>query len=343
MARIVIADSSLAFDGRTPEQRPSGGAESAVVSLANAFARADHAVSVHNRCETPVRHRDVDWVPLANGLPAEADFYIANRSHFLIGAMPAARRKVFWIHNPARYLLKARYLWPLWRVRPAIVFSGASHAATYPAWAPAGRRVIIPLGIDDMFRSANERAAPPARAIFTSNPQRGLAWLLRLWRERIRPAVPQGELHVFSGAAVYGGDANPKAAAMAAIIDEARAMAPDGVVLRAPVARAALVDEITASRVMLYRGDEGETFSLALAEAQALGVPCVVQPIAAVPERIRDGETGHVAVTEQDFAAAAIRLLTDDAHWDRQHRAALAHQRSFGWDEAAAAWAGAFL
>ena len=30
---------------------------------------------------------------------------------------------------------------------------------------------------------------------------------------------------------------------------------------------------------MLYKGDPGETFCLSIAEAQALGIPCVVQPI----------------------------------------------------------------
>jgi hypothetical protein len=36
------------------------------------------------------------------------------------------------------------------------------------------------------------------------------------------------------------------------------------------------------------------------------------------------------------FAEAAISLLTDDGLWRRQHEAALARQRGFGWNEAAA-------
>jgi glycosyltransferase involved in cell wall biosynthesis len=42
-----------------------------------------------------------------------------------------------------------------------------------------------------------------------------------------------------------------------------------------------------------------------------------------------------VARDDSAFAQAAINLLTDDALWQRQHAAALARQRGFGWGEAA--------
>jgi glycosyltransferase involved in cell wall biosynthesis len=47
---------------------------------------------------------------------------------------------------------------------------------------------------------------------------------------------------------------------------------------------------------MLYGGHRVEAFCLAVAEAQALGVPAVVRPIAAMPERVRDGITGFIAL-----------------------------------------------
>jgi glycosyltransferase involved in cell wall biosynthesis len=87
---------------------------------------------------------------------------------------------------------------------------------------------------------------------------------------------------------------------------------------------------------MLYRGDPGETFCLALAEAQAMGVPAVVQPIGSVAERVVDGATGRVTASDDEFAEAAVALLRDDALWRRYHRNALATQRGLGWDEVAA-------
>ena len=75
---------------------------------------------------------------------------------------------------------------------------------------------------------------------------------------------------------------------------------------------------------MLYRGDPGETFCLALAEAQAMGVPAVVTPLGSVGERVVDGVTGRVVRDDDSFVAAAIAALRDDALWRRWHLAALA-------------------
>jgi glycosyltransferase involved in cell wall biosynthesis len=113
--------------------------------------------------------------------------------------------------------------------------------------------------------------------------------------------------------------------------------------MREPVPKARLAEELRRARVYLYRGDPGETFCLSAAEAQASGLPAVVQDIGSLPERVRDRETGFVARDEASFAAAAIALLRDDLLWRRQHRAALRLQRRYGWAEAAADWEAAFL
>ena len=161
---------------------------------------------MRNHCIQVGHHNGVEWAPLEAGMPERADLYIANRGDKLLPLMPGARRTVFWIHNPANYLLKPRYLAKLFRIRPPIVFSGAWHRATYPRWAPAGARVVIPYGISEPFRTAPPPpTVPPPHAIFTSNPLRGLDWLLALWAQRIHPALPEAELHVFSGPATYGG------------------------------------------------------------------------------------------------------------------------------------------
>src|SRR5689334_11220215 len=110
MAEIVLADDGIPFDGRMASTGPLGGAETAVVGLAEALGRRGHRVSVYNRCAAALAHEGVEWRPLAGGLPAAADLYIANRGDKLLPLLPAARRRAFWIHNPASYLLKWRYL-----------------------------------------------------------------------------------------------------------------------------------------------------------------------------------------------------------------------------------------
>ncbi|KJV08570.1 hypothetical protein VZ95_16960 [Elstera litoralis] len=337
MAEIVLADDGVPFDGTSPDTGPLGGAEAAVVGLLEALAARGHRVTGVTRCAAPVMVRGVQWRPLGDGLPRSADLYIANRAHHLIAACPGATRQMFWIHNPATYLLKPRYLWPLWRVKPAIVFSGAYHASTYPAWAPAGERLIIPYGLPEVFRTDKAERAPPAPlAIFTSNPLRGLDGLLDLWADHIHPALPQARFLVHSGLGTYRGGADRHRAAIEAVLAKAQSLAGKGVMCRDPLPRAELIPVLKAARLMLYSGDVGETFCLAVGEAQALGLPAVVRPIGSLPERVRDGETGFVAADDSAMAARARALLSDDDLWQRQHRAALALQGNWGWDSAAA-------
>jgi glycosyltransferase involved in cell wall biosynthesis len=334
MASVVMADDGIAFDGHMAETAPLGGAETAFVALAEAFAARGHRVEVRNHCAAPLIHKGVRWSPFSEPMPEACDLYIGNRGHRVIGQVRQARRRLFWLHNPAGYLKKPRNLWRLARWRPILVATGAYHARTIPAWLPCADRLIIPYGILDRFRQATARDPPPPRAIFTSNPLRGLDWLLDLWVARIAPAVPQAELHIYAGAAVYGGAA--QAGLIDAILARADRLGHCGVRRHPPVGREALAAALAGARVMLYRGDPGETFCLALAEAQAMGVPAVVQPLGAVGERLIDGGTGRVAANDDDFVAAAVAALRDDALWRGWHLAALAQQRGLSWDMVAA-------
>jgi glycosyltransferase involved in cell wall biosynthesis len=344
MARIVIADDGIEFDGRTPLERPLGGAESSVVNLAQALAARGHDVIACTNCREEVVHLGVRWTPVHTdsdygGLPAAADLYIANRGDRLIDLMPAARRTVFWIHNPAGYILKWRYLAKLWRVRPVIVFIGSYHAAGCPKWVPDGGRMTIPYGISATFLGRQPLAAPPPpRAVFTSNPLRGLDWILDLWSRHIHPYVPAAELRVYSGAATYGGVGAAKAGAMEAVLAKARALAGQGVLVCQPLAKEALAEALRAARVMLYRGDENETFCLAVGEAQALGLPAVVGPAGSMAERVADGVTGFVALDDRQFSGRARQILTDDGLWRRCHEAALKSRGRWTWIDAAGAF-----
>jgi glycosyltransferase involved in cell wall biosynthesis len=335
MPRVVMADDGIAFDGASAEAGPLGGAETAFVALAEALAGRGHEVRAFSRCASPLRHRGVDWNPIGGDLPSFCDLYIGNRGHRLIGLVPRARRRVLWLHNPARYLRKPRMAARIAWHRPLIVTTGAYHASTVPPWLYDGGRAVIPYGVIDRFRHAEPREPPPPRAIFTSNPLRGLDWLLDLWTARIRPAVPAAELHIYAGTAVYGGAAK-HADPINRVLARADTLRDRGVYRHDPVGRAQLIELLTGARAMLYRGDAGETFCLALAEAQALGVPAVVTPLGAVGERVADGTSGRVARSDDAFAEAAVAALSDDALWRRWHAGALASQRGLSWDEVAA-------
>jgi glycosyltransferase involved in cell wall biosynthesis len=339
-ADIVMIDDGVVFDGRSAETGPLGGAETAFIGCARGFAGRGHRVRAYSRGAARIEDQGVAWAPLEAGTPETADLYIANRGHRLLDLVPRARRVAFWVHNPARYVVKPRYLVRLGRRRPIVVFLGPFHAGTLPGWVPTGGRAVISYGLTELFRQTAPRATPAPRAIFTSNPLRRLDWVLDRWEQTIRPRVPAAELHVFSSLATYGGGDPGKQASARPILARARALAEAGVVLHSPVAKPSLVQELTRSRIFLYGGDPGETFCLAAAEAQAAGVPAVVSRSTCLGERVRHGETGFVLDDDDDsgFAARAVELLTDDLLWQRQHLACLDRQAGLGWGEAAALW-----
>ncbi len=340
MARILLADDGIVFDGQSLDRGPLGGVESSVINLVRELVARGHEVHVRNKCAAALDHQGVEWRPIDDGAwPDGVDLYIANRGDKLIDRLPSARRTVFWTHNPAQYLMKWRYLSKLWWHKPAIIYIGTYHATTYPTCAPGGERIVIPYGLSEDFCAAEPRTAPPApKAVFTSNPLRSLDWLLDLWATEIAPKVPGAELHLFTGAATYGSVGDAKAEAMALVLEQAEALEGSGVKIRGPVSKRQLIEEFQSSRCMLYRGDLNETFCLAVGEAQAMGVPAVVENRGSVVERVIDGETGFIATDAPAFAEAAVRLLSDDELWERQHRAALEKQRSWRWPDAAAAF-----
>ena len=102
---------------------------------------------------------------------------------------------------------------------------------------------------------------------------------------------------------------------MEVVLDRARSLSEQGVVLWKPVPKQDLVAEFGKARVMMYKGDNNETFCLAVGEAQAAGVPAVVQRYGSVVERVKNGQTGVVADNDTEFMEAAVAFLQDDDYW----------------------------
>ncbi|WP_276373575.1 glycosyltransferase [Chryseolinea sp. H1M3-3] len=308
------------FSFQDINEKPLAGAQSAFIELVQAFRESGFYVIVRNNCLRPYTDASLDWQHFSVSEIPKGDLYIVNRSTSLLPLVPKGKKILFWLHNEGKYLVSPVNLKSLIRRYPTLVFSGLYHRSTFPLWFLFRHRVI-PYGISTKFLHF-KKAVTPARpkVIFTSNPLRSLDWLMERWKV-IHAKVPKAELHVFSGPATYGSWGNSVADRMKKVLDQVKSYESHGVILREPIRKDKLVEEIKTSRSMFYRGDKAETFCLAIAEVQAMGLPCVVQDLGSMKERIVNGVTGFVTTSDKEFEDRAIAILSDDKLWMEMNQA----------------------
>jgi hypothetical protein len=345
MASIIIADKTGHYDGRALETRPLGGTEATVILCARELARRGHDVTVYSNCDAELVHEGVRWRPLTMPPPETCDVYVAVHQVELLGFVPKPRRRINWVlwnANQLRHYKKFRRMWK-WRAIP-VMMSEAQVRDYWPVLPKRGERAVIHHPLPEDVRGMASLPDPPLRrAIFASNPQRNLKALVQIWADKILPLVPDAVLDVYGLHQLKEGqDAWTEWAGTllpAGMSDAVKA----SVRVHPTAPRAELIEAMRKARVMLYLGHKCEAFCLALAEAQALGVPAVIAPVAALPERVIDGETGFHHADPTAFAQAAVRLLTDDALWRRQHEAALRLQQGISVAEHARLFEAAIL
>jgi glycosyltransferase involved in cell wall biosynthesis len=341
--RLIFVDDSIAYDGFTPASQPLGGAEKSLALLAPALAARGHSVEIYNRCQGLVSAHGATWLPFESERPTMADCVIALRKPELLDYVTQPRKSILWASGPigeldepgARSIIDAK--------RPHIVFAAAWQRNRWKNPNFHDTRVIAPgLGADFVANIAMAPADPP-RAIATAHPLAGLDWLIKMWVAKIRPMVPNAELHVFSAIldrAQLGETVAPEFRPVADLMKTAR---EHGVVARWPLADPAMADEYRSARAFLHPGFPGETVGLHLIEAQAAGLPVVTRvtsPIA--EERIADGQSGVIAKNNDGFAQATISLLTDRIHFNLVSSNASSIRRGRTWPVVAAEWEALF-
>jgi glycosyltransferase involved in cell wall biosynthesis len=315
------------FSGETLRIQSMGGTESSIVQLAEALAKRGHNVTVFNAVEAPRREFGVNWRPLSEAAKCtRGKTGIAVSNPKLFNGL-AFQSYIFWLHNPFKIWRQIRRgnMGPLVRTRPHLVLLGEYHNAHVPRWFPSNGRTVVHHGVHEAFFRKAPAAVPPGpHAIFTSQPYRGLDWVLALWPE-IKRQVPGASLDIFAPKA-HQAEKNAQKAVL------------DGVQFCGSVARPELVKELRNARVLLIPGHRDETYCLAAAEAVAAGVPIVTLGIGSLSERARDGKTGLIAGSRDAFVAGAVSLLSDDSLWGTMHRTCLADAALAGWDARAEEW-----
>ena len=322
------------------EEKSIAGTQTAFIELSRAFEQLGAIVNVYT---DSLRFLDGDlrtWNQLSQlDGTVSYDLMIVNVSPYLFENFKhiQAKKKILWIHNEAKYLLYWQRLKILLKHRPLVVFSGNYHKSTLPFFIPTGGRKIIPYGISDKVLNMIPCALEEKnrRVYFTSNPLRSLRWLVDLWVKEIHPQVPDAELHIFSDWRTYGAWGISVKNRMQIEIEYASQFSNYNILIRDVLPKDELFEEMKKGRAMFYKGDRAETFCLAVAEAQALGLPAVVCDLGSMKERVEDCVTGFVAKTESEFVKAATSIFKDGQMHSKMSEKALLRGKKLTWLNAA--------
>lgn len=322
------------------EEKSIAGTQTAFIELSRAFEKSGNTVNVYTDALRVLEAEGRTWSQLSQvDASVEYDMMIVNVSPYLFENFKhiKTRKKILWIHNEAKYLLYWNRLKYLLKYQPIVVFSGEYHKSTLPFFIPTGGKKVIEYGLSEavLKSKAIEISAHPPKVYFTSNPLRSLRWIVDIWVNQIHLKVPNAELHVFSGWKTYGAWGLAVKKRMQAEIDYASLFASSNIIIRDVIPKNLLFDEMRHGKAIFYRGDKAETFCLAVAEAQALGLPAVVCNLGSMAERVHHGITGFVVNNIADFVESAIRILKDDQLHEKMSSAAKTRYAEFNWLKAA--------
>lgn len=350
-----------------PDQdQPMGGIKTAALGLCYALARRGHEVHLFGQCPYPGQHEGVTFHDRGGfarfGETYPADVLVAIPEVLPLLMPMRVRARVVWTgnvhqtntHQVADYALlvpwsrdgqrdgkrprrgKRAHLYSLAHFEPLVdcLVTGSRWQAqrVREGLNGLGVEVIVKyLGVPFEYYQGPAPARHRHRLVYASEAKRGLHALLRLFPE-VRSAVPEAELHIFER---KGANALPD-----------RDAVQPGVYWRGRVSKSALARELQAAGVMAYPSQFKETFCLAVAEAQAAGLPVVTSDLAALAERVSHGVDGFLIPGQPNqphygpaFVKGVVRLLREDELWrSMSAEAASKACRLYDWDAIAAGW-----
>lgn len=210
---------------------------------------------------------------------------------------------------------------------------------------------FVPMPTRKVFLTANgiEKMAPeegvvrnPKKLIYSSSPDRGLIYLLKMWPEVIKE-VPDAELHVYYGFQVFDAihQGNPGRMKWKAMIMDA--MKQPGIVYHGRVGHEELEKAMSESAVWAYPTDFTEISCITAMKAQAMGAIPVVTNFAALKETVKNGLKVDMDITteegQEEYKNQLVALLKDE-NQQKEIREPMMKwaQEYFTWDKVATEW-----
>lgn len=291
------------FCGRSSEQwSPDslnttgiGGSETAVVKIAERFARDNWRVDVYNDCDRlEGEYEGVGYWDCKRLQEGEhADVFVSWRQPKAHNFPPNHRVSLLWCHD-LNYGAGTRDSFSAWT---KVLGVSAWHAAYLSQLYGRASIGYVPNGIE-LARFDKQVKRVPFRCVYTSSPDRGLERLLDLW-PRVIEQEPTAELHI-----AYGWENIDKVVAMGHqhlgafkqyMIHKMEKL--PGVKWLGRLPQDKLAELYLSSTAWLYPADFLEVFCIGAVEAMAAGCVVVTSGVGALPETVGDGGlvvTGNV-------------------------------------------------
>ncbi|MFM7345483.1 MAG: glycosyltransferase family 4 protein [Tagaea sp.] len=337
--RICFVESSISFDGFSPTSRPLDPAARALAYLTGALAQRGHTVYVINKAEQPITCDGVRWLGWTEPPPEDPEIVVAVDDPALLAHVAKPAKRFLWVHGAPATLDAEPAKSTLAGWRPEIVFHSYAQRDRWPNPMGLFAQVISPAPGHSFVEENPIDVAEPPRALTVCHPLGGLERLVRLFAERVRPAVPNAELHVHSALldrARWGGEVSD---AVKPIHELCQAWASAGVTVHRPQPDPQMADLYRQARAFLHPSLPDETAAIALMEAQAAGCPAIAFTQSALAmERISDALTGRLCSSDDAFVGAAIELLSDASAHTRMSAACKEMRRGRTWAIAASEW-----
>lgn len=274
--------------GHTPEpvrggmldEQGVGGVETTYLELPDVLAGLGHEVFVFCRTDHEHAHGGVRFIPyseLGRYESLEPDVVVTSRWFEPLYQFPQAKR-IIWLQD-AHFADPARP--DAWSVADRVVCSSPWHrsyiANRYGQGIDARKLRVLPLGIRKAAFAGVVRR-DPRKAIYSSNPDRGLYILMDMWPELCErvPGLHLAITYGWDGLRTWGDDP-----AWLAKIDgdqrrvEGWARAAGNVRITGRLRKADLYHEMQSAAICLYPNNFQETFCLTALETQAAGTPMV--------------------------------------------------------------------
>lgn len=316
---IIGAQSGLEQWGpRKLQEGGLGGSETAVIRLAEAFAKGGRRPIVYNPIDESGYYNGVCYRPVEHFRPEiRSDLYIAWRMPEAADWEINTRHLSLWLHDvdAGDRLTKDRA-----RKFDSFVVLTEWHKkhvqTTYP-FIPENKIHVIGNGVD-LDRFSGTAIRNPKKVIYSSSPDRGLDILLEHIWPKVIAQVPDAELHVY-----YGWDNFTKSAALPGMgfLNEFKTKMDrlfldcKNVVQHGRIPQDRLAQEMQEAEIWLYPTYFSETYCITAVEAQLAGAIPITSRLAGLESTVQSGPViegdVHDPAVQQAYIDATVFLLKE--------------------------------